>query len=106
MRWRRCCTLQCCTPPAIHGRFEANGEISGMVSVEGEVVLLTSRIRPAAANGAVEKWLMQVRADHNQRDARGWGWGLTAVPSGCHSTHCTLRCPPCFGYRRRWRQAW
>jgi dynein heavy chain len=40
--------------------FEPNGEISAMVSVEGEEVPLVSRIRPAAANGAVEKWLVQV----------------------------------------------
>lgn len=41
-------------------RFEPNGDISGMVSIEGEVVPLVSRIRPSAANGAVEKWLSQV----------------------------------------------
>jgi hypothetical protein len=42
-------------------RFEHNGEISGLTSVEGEVVPLATRIRPAAANGAVERWLVQVR---------------------------------------------
>lgn len=41
-------------------RFEGNGDISGMVSIEGETVPLVTRIRPAAANGAVEKWLVQV----------------------------------------------
>ncbi|KAI8468854.1 MAG: dynein heavy chain 8 [Monoraphidium minutum] len=43
-------------------RFEPNGDISGMASVEGEVVPLSTHIRPAAANGAVEKWLVQVEA--------------------------------------------
>ena len=37
-----------------------------MVSVEGEMVPLVSRIRPAGANGAVERWLVQVRR-------KGWG---------------------------------
>ena len=46
--------------PPTHPRFEPGGDISGMVSVEGEVVPLVARIRPAAANGAVEKWLSQV----------------------------------------------
>lgn len=31
-----------------------------MVSIEGELVPLATRITPAAANGAVEKWLVQV----------------------------------------------
>ncbi|KIZ03382.1 Dynein heavy chain 3, axonemal [Monoraphidium neglectum] len=43
-------------------RFEANGDISGMVSIEGELVPLATRIRPASANGAVEKWLVQVES--------------------------------------------
>jgi hypothetical protein len=32
----------------------------GMVSVEGELVPLKTRIKPADAHGAVEKWLVQV----------------------------------------------
>jgi hypothetical protein len=31
-----------------------------MISVEGEMVPLKTRIKPAEANGAVEKWLVQV----------------------------------------------
>jgi hypothetical protein len=46
-----------------HPRFEPGGDISGMVSIEGEVVPLATRIRPAAANGTVEKWLAQVGDD-------------------------------------------
>ncbi len=42
-------------------RFEANSEITGMVSVEGELIPLKTRIKPHEANGAVEKWLVQAR---------------------------------------------
>lgn len=66
----RCC-LMLTLPPALllmvtllplwlRHRFEANGDISGMCSVEGELVPLKTRIKPAEANGAVEKWLVQV----------------------------------------------
>ena len=41
-------------------RFEANDDITGMVSIEGEVIPYKTRIKPADANGAVEKWLVQV----------------------------------------------
>lgn len=40
--------------------FQENLEISGMCSAESEVVALAENINPAAANGAVEKWLLQV----------------------------------------------
>jgi hypothetical protein len=33
---------------------------AGMLSVEGELVPLKTRIRPAEAAGAVERWLVQV----------------------------------------------
>jgi hypothetical protein len=32
-----------------------------MMSVEGELVPFKTRIKPSEANGAVEKWLVQVR---------------------------------------------
>ena len=32
-----------------------------MISIEGELVPLKTRIKPSQANGAVEKWLVQVR---------------------------------------------
>jgi dynein heavy chain len=41
--------------------FQDNLEISGMCSAESEVVALAEKINPVAANGAVEKWLLQVR---------------------------------------------
>lgn len=41
-------------------RFEPNTDITGMVSVEGELIPLKTRIKPSQANGAVEKWLVQV----------------------------------------------
>ncbi|KAG2501733.1 hypothetical protein HYH03_000233 [Edaphochlamys debaryana] len=44
-------------------RFEGpNAEITGMASVEGEMVPLKTKIKPADANGSVEKWLVQVEA--------------------------------------------
>ncbi|GLC47993.1 hypothetical protein PLESTB_000047400 [Pleodorina starrii] len=44
-------------------RFE-NGavDITGMISCEGEVVPLKTKIKPGDANGSVEKWLVQVEA--------------------------------------------
>ena len=44
-------------PNQYHMQFEESGEISGMVSVEGEAVPFTAKINPAAT-GAVEKWLL------------------------------------------------
>lgn len=41
-------------------QFQPNGDISGMVSAEGELVPLKTRIKPSAVGGAVEKWLIQV----------------------------------------------
>ncbi|CAK9071075.1 unnamed protein product [Durusdinium trenchii] len=41
-------------------QFEENLNISGMVSPEKEVVPMTTYVDPVAANGAVEKWLVQV----------------------------------------------
>ncbi|KAG2451278.1 hypothetical protein HYH02_003884 [Chlamydomonas schloesseri] len=44
-------------------RFEGpHAEITGMVSCEGELVPLKTRIKPADAHGSVEKWLVQVEA--------------------------------------------
>ncbi|KOB75451.1 hypothetical protein OBRU01_07491 [Operophtera brumata] len=40
--------------------FNANGEIVGIVSSEGEVVKLSSSIQPADAKGMVERWLQQL----------------------------------------------
>ena len=41
-------------------QFQPNGDISGMVSAEGELVPLKTRIKPSTVGGAVEKWLIQV----------------------------------------------
>ncbi|CAD7701708.1 unnamed protein product [Ostreobium quekettii] len=43
-------------------RFEPNTDISGMISTEGELVPMKTKIRPKDANGAVEKWLYEVEA--------------------------------------------
>ncbi|KXZ55711.1 DHC8 protein [Gonium pectorale] len=44
-------------------RFEGPAtEITGMISCESEIVPLKTKIRPAEANGSVEKWLVQVEA--------------------------------------------
>ncbi len=51
-----------------------------MISVEGELVPLKTRIKPNDANGAVEKWLVQVRAAW-----LGLGLGLTLGPSMVHT---------------------
>ncbi|MCO5581018.1 hypothetical protein L7F22_034894 [Adiantum nelumboides] len=41
-------------------RFEKNLDVTAMVSAEGEVVALTDKFNPKTAQGAVEKWLLQV----------------------------------------------
>jgi hypothetical protein len=41
-------------------RFEPNSDITGMISVEGELIPLKTRIKPTEVGGAVEKWLLQV----------------------------------------------
>ena len=41
-------------------QFEENMNISGMISPEKELVPMTTYVDPVAANGAVEKWLVQV----------------------------------------------
>ena len=43
-------------------RFEPNDDITGMVSIEGEIIPYKTKIKPNDANGAVEKWLVQVCA--------------------------------------------
>ena len=35
-------------------------DITGLLSVEGEFIPLKTKIKPADANGSVEKWLVQV----------------------------------------------
>ncbi|KAK9828903.1 hypothetical protein WJX72_002692 [[Myrmecia] bisecta] len=43
-------------------QFLPNGDIAGMISAEGEVIPLKTKIKPSQAGGAVEKWLVQVEA--------------------------------------------
>ena len=73
-------------------RFEANGDISGMLSVEGELVPLKSRIRPADANGTVEKWLVQVGPAALcvccRRGRRRLGAACCWVLSSCRQSDC------------------
>lgn len=42
-------------------RFEKNLDVTAMISAEGEIVALTEKFNPKAAQGAVEKWLLQVK---------------------------------------------
>jgi len=42
--------------------FDDNLEITGMISVESELVPMKRHIKPADAKGSVEKWLVQVEA--------------------------------------------
>lgn len=42
-------------------QFDANMEIIGIVSLDGETIPLTKKINPATANGLVEKWLKDVQ---------------------------------------------
>lgn len=42
-------------------RFEPSEDITAIISGEGELIPLKTTIVPGAANGAVEKWLVQVR---------------------------------------------
>ncbi|KAJ7552701.1 hypothetical protein O6H91_06G065600 [Diphasiastrum complanatum] len=41
-------------------RFENNLDVTAMISAEGEIVALTEKFNPKTAQGAVEKWLLQV----------------------------------------------
>lgn len=41
--------------------FEPNADVKSMISAEGEQVPLKTMVMPRKANGAVEKWLSQVR---------------------------------------------
>ncbi len=41
--------------------FESDGEISGLVSIEGEKIGFLDRVNPAAT-GAVERWLLEVES--------------------------------------------
>lgn len=41
-------------------RFEPNTDITGMLSVEGELVPFASTVQPSKTGGAVEKWLVMV----------------------------------------------
>ena len=56
-------------------QFLPNGDISGMMSAEGELVPLKARIKPSLVGGAVEKWLIQV----------GTQIVLARLPGGCIS---------------------
>jgi len=73
-------------------QFQPNGDISGMVSAEGELVPLKTRIKPSAVGGAVEKWLIQValpdlslcmldyrQATQSQPVALAWAIDLTML---------------------------
>ena len=55
--------------------FESKGAIAGMISAEGEVVPFKTKVHPAKANGAVEKWLVEVEASMVEalRDVAGKG---------------------------------
>jgi dynein heavy chain len=61
-------------------RFEGptGADITGMISCEGELVPLKTKIKPADANGSVEKWLVQVRRAGGPVHAAGQG----AEPGG------------------------
>ena len=41
--------------------FAENADVSSMESAEGEAVPFSTVVMPRKANGAVEKWLVQVR---------------------------------------------
>lgn len=66
--------------------FEPSGEISGLVSLEGEAIPLAERVNPAAS-GAAAGWGLRM-LPHQQRLARG-GWMGRA--------HCCCRLPVCVG---------
>lgn len=42
-------------------QFESNLDITALISAEGEIVPLVDKFNPKAAQGSVEKWLLQVR---------------------------------------------
>jgi hypothetical protein len=41
--------------------FEANADVKSMVSADGERVPFATTVMPRKANGAIERWLVQVR---------------------------------------------
>ncbi|CAG9462898.1 unnamed protein product [Pedinophyceae sp. YPF-701] len=47
--------------------FQPNTDVHGMMSVEGEKVPFRTHVKPKEANGAVEKWLLQV--EHSMLEA-------------------------------------
>ena len=61
-------------------QFLPNGDISGMLSAEGELVPLKARIKPSLVGGAVEKWLIQV----------GFQIVPAMLPGGWISCNCGL----------------
>ena len=63
-------------------QFVGNGDIVGMVSREGEVVPLQTRIKPSLADGAVEKWLVQVPSCWHSV-ALGFRGNAARVTSAC-----------------------
>ena len=66
-------------------RFQAGlpHVITGMVSAEGEIIGFDTHIKPADAQGSVEKWLVQVGAAGFGGKALG-GWRLGPVVWGLH----------------------
>ena len=45
-------------------QFEDNADVKAMISAEGEKVPFKTTVMPRKANGAVERWLVQVRNTH------------------------------------------
>jgi hypothetical protein len=57
---------------------------TGMVSVEGELVPLKTRIKPNDANGAVEKWLVQVRRNMHCNASLACTYTRTSILRSVH----------------------
>lgn len=76
-------------------QFVGNGDIVGMVSREGEVVPLKTRIKPSLADGAVEKWLVQVPASWHSVALNPWA--RSRITRTCYNAGRTkyTAWPPC-----------
>eukprot|EP00878_Enallax_costatus_P013463 GHUV01014078.1.p1 GENE.GHUV01014078.1~~GHUV01014078.1.p1 ORF type:complete len:1340 (+),score=424.03 GHUV01014078.1:252-4271(+) len=65
--------------------FEQNGEISGMVSLEGEKITFVERVNPATT-GAVESWLLEVEGAIKRTMHSITREALTAYPKTARTT--------------------
>ena len=72
-----------------------NGDLVGMVSREGEVVPLKTRIKPSLADGAVEKWLVQVPICWHLAALGFRGYAQQTISACCNASRGISAAPAC-----------